>query len=158
MLKKWIKLFCISAIVLIASNIGLVLLSNVILLTFCNIIFGSDNGLYACNTIIRILLPIILATVIFVINAKDTTSKREYLEAMSKDEYRIKEDFVRVIKDKDLWAELVIFTILLLVMLLISEKPVWMFPLSIPVFAVVNLIIRICMHKFWVNSKIHTAT
>ena len=158
MSKKWIKVFLINAVVLIAANIGLVLLSNVILLTLCNAVFGADHGLYACNTLIRICLPITIGSVIIVSDAKDRIARIEYLKTISKEQYKAKEDLTAILKDKDFWAEFVIFAFLFVIMLLISEKPVWMFPLSIPLFLTINLMFRICLHKHWLKSQIRTQT
>lgn len=155
MSKKWIKMFVVNIIVLIAANLGFVLLSNVILLTLCNAVFGAEHGLYACNTLIRICLPVTVGTVIIVTDAKDHIARIEYLKATTKEQYKAKNDLVNILKDKDFWAEFVIFTFLFLIMLLISEKPVWMFPVSIPLFLAGNVVCKLCLHKYWLKSRIH---
>ena len=52
------------------------------------------------------------------------------------------------------WAECAIFSVLSLLLMIICEKPVWIFPMYILIFAIVNLLLQMHLHKTWANDRI----
>ena len=154
MRHKILKLFIIQALLLTISIFLVNLLSNVLLFTLCNAIFGSDHGGYANAILIRALLPMIITASFCILNAKDSETKRDYLKSIEGKDYDSKQDLTLVLHDRMYWAECIIFAILFLVMPLIDSRLFWVFLLSIPLFVIFDGWWRMHLHKSWANGRI----
>lgn len=158
MKQKIIKLSLISALTLVIG-IGLVsLISNFFLMTLFNGIFGSENGVYACNLFMRFCLPIIVGSMICIRNARDEEAHRSYLKEIEGERYEAKQDLFKILHDKLYWAECIIFAVLFIFMIFYAQNPVWMFPVSIPIFVIVNALWRMHLHKSWANARIRLSS
>ena len=153
MRHKILKLFIIHALLLLGSVFLVSMLGNVLLLTLCNAIFGSEYGRPVCMVLIRFLMVVIITASFCIINAKDSEAHRAYVSSMEGRSYNAKEDLMLVLRDRMYLAECIIFAILFLVLTFIISKPVWVFPVSIPLFAVFNGWWRMHLHKSWTNGR-----
>lgn len=153
MRHKILKLFIIHALLLFGSVFLVDMLTNVLLLTLCNLIFGSKLGMPLCMVLVRFLLPVIITISFCIINARNDDNHREYLKSMEGRPYDAKEDLTLVLHDRMYWAECIIFASLFLVVTFTVNKPVWIFPVSIPLFVVFDGWWRMHLHKSWANGR-----
>ena len=101
---KAAKLLAINIAILIGSTIILYLFSIAILVTIFNAIFSdADIGMYAVNVFIRVCFPIVSALVICIPRIKNTSVRKEFLNALEAKRYDRKEDLKQVIKTKDFY-------------------------------------------------------
>ncbi len=185
-IKKAAKLLLINTGVLIGSTMILYLLSIILLVTIFNAIFGDpDRGMYAVNVFIRVCLPIISALVICIPRTRNTTTRRAFLNTLGSEQYDRKEDLKKVIKNKELYAECIVYIILNIIMFFIPNPPEWIFfiatlifPFSlwddagilfmvnppqwiflvaILVFPFINLWHHTAVHKKWASERIRLA-
>jgi len=63
------------------------------------------------------------------------------------------EDLTLVLHDRMYWAECIIFASLFLVVTFTVNKPIWIFPVSIPLFVVFDGWWRMHLHKSWANGR-----
>ena len=157
MKHKILKLFLINALLLAVSVFLLSLLTNTILLTVFNAIFGEVMGVLAANVFMRFCLIAITTISFCLTNTKDEEMRRSYLKTIEGEQYQAKKDMQSVLKDKVYWAECAICVVLFMFFFAFAEKPVWMFPLGIPIFAMIDFLWRVHLHKTWANDRMRIA-
>jgi len=158
MKHKILKLLLINFLLLIVSVILVQLLTNLFLISVFNAIFGSEvRGVYAANVFMRFCLIAITTISFCLTNAKDEEMRRRYLNTIEGEQYQAKKDVQSILKDKVYWAECVICAVLFVFLFLFVKKPVWMFLLGIPIFAIIDFLWRMHLHKTWANSRMRIA-
>ena len=125
---KAVKLLLISTAVLIGSTIILYLLSVALFSTIFNAIFGDpDRGTYAVNVFIRLCFPVISALVICIPHARNTTTRRAFLNTLGSEQYDRKEDFKKMVRTKEFYIECAVFVVVNMIMFFLKNPPAWIF-------------------------------
>ena len=128
---KAVKLLLISTAVLIGSTIILYLLSVALFSTVFNAIFGDpDRGTYAVNVFIRVCFPVISALVICIPHARNTTTRRAFLNTLGSEQYDRKEDFKKMVRTKEFYIECAVFVVVNMIMFFLKNPPAWIFILG----------------------------
>ena len=184
-IKRTVKLTVISVAILIGSMMVLYLLSIALFATIFNAILGDpDKGMYAVNVLLRICLPAVTTLTLCIPHVKNSTVRREFLNALGADRYDRKADIIKLAKAKDFFIECAIFTAIYAVMFFIPEPPKWLFIactfifpfgnlwndagilfmtnppqwiflVSIFIFPFVNLWHQTAVHKKWASERMH---
>lgn len=159
MKRSVIKLFLINVALLIGGSMLVYLLSITLFATIFNAIMGNPvSGAYATNVFMRVCLLFINGLAICIPHAKDADARREFLNDLGADKYDRKADFKVIAKTKDFRNECIVFTILYVVMLLISMSPKWVYVIGILAFPFVNLWHHTAVHKRWAGERIRFAS
>lgn len=153
MKHKVLKMFLINALILAVSVFLVNILTNLIFVTLFNAFFGEAKGVYAANVFMRFCLIAITTVSFCLTNAKDADMRRSYLKTIEGEEYQAQKDMKSVLRDKMYWAECAICVVLFMFFFFFAEKPVWMFPIGIPIFAIVDFLWRVHLHKIWANDR-----
>lgn len=182
-IKKAAKLLAINIGILIGSTIILYLFSIAILVTIFNAIFNdTDIGIYAVNVFIRVCFPIVSALVICIPHIKNTTARKDFLNALEAKGYDRREDLKQMVKTKDFYLECIVFTLIYVVAFFIPNPPAWIFILgklilpfnlwqdvgaflmrnppqwiylvAIFIFPIINLWHHTAVHKKWAGERI----
>ena len=158
MKRSAIKLFLINVALLIGGSMLVYLLSITIFATIFNAIMGNPvSGAYATNVFMRVCLLCINGLAICIPHARDAEARREFLNALGADKYDRKADFKVIAKTKDFRNECIVFTILYVVMFLISMAPKWVYIVGILTFPFINLWHHTAIHKQWASERIRLA-
>ena len=158
MKHKVLKLAFISILFLVVGFILVPFLINLLFLGVFNTLFDSEvKGVYATNVLMRFCLCAIPTICICLFNTRDDEARRVYLSTIEGEQYQAKKDIGFILRDRMYWAECAIFSILSIVMMIIVEKPVWIFVACIPLFAIVNCCCFLYEHKTWASNRIRIA-
>ena len=158
MKRSVIKLFLINVALLIGGSMLVYLLSITLFATIFNAIMGNPvSGAYATNVFMRVCLLFINGLAICIPHAKDADARREFLNDLGADKYDRKADFKVIAKTKDFRNECIVFTILYVVMLLISMSPKWVYVIGILAFPFINLWHHTAVRKKWAGERMRFA-
>ena len=155
MKKKYMKMLVINIIVAVASIFVLTMLGNSIIGTIAFGFWGEERGWIATNIIIRILMCVFLMLGIHIQNIRNEKDYNEYISIMKEKEYKynLKSDIESIIKNRDYLVEVIIFSLVSLILMLVVQKPRWMFCVSIPLFCPINIFSHVLIHKSWIKKK-----
>ena len=158
MKRSAIKLFLINVALLIGGSMLVYLLSITIFATIFNAIMGNPvSGAYATNVFMRVCLLCINGLAICIPHARDAEARRAFLNVLGAEKYDRKADFKALAKTKNFRNECIIFTILYVVMFLISMAPKWVYIVGILAFPLINLWHHTAVHKQWASERIRLA-
>lgn len=184
-IKKTVRITLINVAILIGAMMVLYLLSVALFASIFNAIFSdADDSAFAVNLLLRICLPIVSILALCIPHARNTTARREFLNALGADRYDRKADLLKLAKTKDFLIECILFAVLYIVMfftpdppqwifliatlvfpfgslwndagiLFIANPPQWIFLVAILVFPIVNLWHHTALHKKWASERLH---
>ncbi len=132
------------------------LLGNFLLLPICNSIAGSEKaGVAATQTIMRLLWPTIAFIIIFLYKKNGSEEKITFVAKLREEPYDAKNDFIKLMKSKDFWAELIFVSVITFVYWIFNYVFGWIF-INIPLYFVFNLAVNLYLHRSWAkNSHVH---
>lgn len=155
---KPVKQFFINLALLIGGSMLVYLLSISLFATIFNAIMGNPvSGAYATNVFMRVCLLCINGFAICIPHARDAEARRAFLDVLGADKYDRKADFKALAKTKSFRNECIIYTILYVVMFVISMSPKWVYIVGIFAFPFVNLWHHTAVHKQWASERLHLA-
>ena len=154
------KVFMKSLIIYIAiSLIAIVfafILGNTILRTLAFAIFGKEHGNIANQIIMRITLFLIIFIIGGIVNRRrvnTSENKKLYLGMQNNQPYALKNDIKLIISESEFFSEFFAMGIVVFVYSLLFQSLWYIFVL--PIFALYNGWLYVCIHKFWANNRIH---
>ncbi len=149
------RLFFINLALLIGSTMLLRLLSVTVFNTIFNAILGNPYwGSWASIIFVRICMMFANGLALCIPHARDAEARREFLNVLGAEKYDRKADFKALAKTKNFRNECIVFTILYVVMFLISMAPKWVYIVGILAFPFVNLWHHTAVHKRWAGERI----
>lgn len=151
-LKQHLFIILAYVMAIVASFI----LGNLLLLPICNSIMGSEKeGVALTQTIMRLLWPAIAFIIIFFYKKNGSEEKITFVAKLREEPYDFKNDFNKIMKSKDFWAELIFVAVITFVYWIFNYVFGWIF-INIPLYFVFNLCVSLCLHKSWAkNAHIH---
>ncbi len=139
----------------VGSILASFVIGNTFLLTICNAIWGSaesgGQGTVATEIIMRLLVPVFAIIAIYIRKRNNRDAYREYTKKMKEQEYSAKKDFQELLRNKNLWAEIIFTSIISVIYWAINFRFFWLL-LNIPIFMVFDFLATIRIHYMWLNS------
>ena len=134
------------------------LLSVTVFNTIFNAIIGNPYwSSWASVIFMRICMMFANGLAICVPHARDAEARREFLNVLGAEKYDRKADFKSLAKTKNFRNECIVFTILYVVMFVISMAPKWVYIVGILTFPFINLWHHTAVHKQWASERIRLA-
>ena len=152
---KPVKIFFINLAIMFGASMLLRLLSVTVFATIFNAIMGNPvSGGYVTNVFVRLGTMVFNVLAICIPHARDAEARREFLNVLGAEKYDRKADFKSLAKTKNFRNECIVFTILYVVMFLISMSPKWVYVIGILAFPFINLWHHTAVHKQWASERI----
>ena len=144
------------ALAYVMAIVASFLLGNILLLPICNSITGSEvKGVALTQTLMRLLWPAIAFVIIFFYKKNGTDEKITFTARLKEEPYDLKNDFIKLMKSKDFWAELIFVSVITFVYWIFNYVFGWIF-FNIPLYFVFNLCVNLYLHRTWAkNTHIH---
>ncbi len=132
------------------------ILGGMILATLFYSIFGAEKdggcGGMVTRAVSRILTFVIAYGIIYWKKNRDRQEYRRFKEEVKDIEYTAKWDFDRLLRNKDIWGEIVFAALVTLIYWLFNMGAPWLL-LNIPLFATFNFGATLLIHKAWMKLK-----
>ena len=144
------------ALAYVMAIVASFLLGNILLLPICNSITGSETkGVALTQTLMRLLWPAIAFIIIFIYKKNGSEEKITFVAKLREEPYDFKKDFIKLMKSKDFWAELIFVSVITFVYWIFNYVFSWIF-FNIPLYFVFNLCVNLYLHRTWAkNTHIH---
>lgn len=131
------------------------ILGSTFLLTICNAIWGGEEsggaGLVATQIIMRLMIPLIALTMIYLHKKKDRNEYRIFITKTKERKYSAKQDIRDLLKSKDLWAEVIFVSIITIIYWAFNYIFFWIF-VNIPLFIIFQFVSSIRIHSLWLSK------
>lgn len=141
------------------AYVGSIVVSTVlgatILIPICNAIWGDEtsggSGTIATQIIMRLLVPIFAFVLIYFRKKNNREEYRNYIANMREQEYTIKQDIKELMKNKNLWTEVIFVSIITIIYWAMNYVFPWIF-INIPLFILFEFAATIRIHSIWLDS------
>ena len=153
-MKYTIKIVLYYASFTAITVLCLQMLGSTLLLTVFNAILDEFRGIYATNICVHILLPIITAALTYVLKAKDSEARREYLKSSEGIEYDIKQDTKNVLKSREYIIECSVFALIFVFLAAVGAPPLPLYLVFSVGFAAFDLFAWRHIHKKWHSERL----
>ncbi len=139
----------------VGSFLASFVIGNTFLLTICNAVWGAaasgGHGTVATEIIMRLLVPVLAMIAIYIRKRNNRDAYREYRKQMKEQEYSAKKDFQELLRNKNLWAEIIFTTIISVIYWAMNFRFFWLL-LNIPLFMLFDFLAAIRIHHVWMNG------
>ena len=153
-MKYFIKTVLYYLFFTVLCVICLRLIGSTILLTVFNAILDEFRGVHATNICMQIFLPIATAALTYVLKAKDSEARREYLKSSEGIEYDIKQDTKNVLKSREYIIECSVFALIFVFLAAVGAPPLPLYLVFSVGFAAFDLFAWRHIHKKWHSERL----
>lgn len=139
----------------VVSYIGAYLLSGTVFRTICNAIIEDENAALRVTRLLILFLTMIFAFILIYFYKRNTKDEyRKYITEMKEREYDLKNDFIESFKNKEVWDDAVIVSIITVIYGIRYFGFFSFLPfLNIPLFVLFEILANVLMHNSWLKEK-----